>query len=64
MHFCTAHTLEPYLDNYAEFIGVDFGKNVFIFLSNIGSEDINTETYKHYKKVKRREEILFPFMDF
>ena len=49
MHFRIAHALEPYLDNYAEFIGVDFGKNVFIFLSNTGSEDINTETYGNYK---------------
>ena len=52
-----ADVFKPYLDYYPEINGVDFRKNIFIFLSNTGGEKINKETYKHFKEVKRREEI-------
>ena len=51
-----ADVFKPYLDYYAEINGVDFRKNIFIFLSNTGGENIK-ETYKHFKEVKRCEEI-------
>ena len=49
--------LKPYLDYYPDVHGVDYRKNIFIFLSNLGAKEINTETYKHLKAGKKREDI-------
>ena len=52
-----ADVLAPYLDFYQEIDGVDFCKNIFIFVSNTGGDVINEEAYSHFKRGKRREEI-------
>ena len=52
-----ADVLTPYLDFDQEVNSVDFHKNIFIFLSNIGDSIINKEAYAHFKKGKKREEI-------
>ena len=49
--------LKPYLDNYSEIEGLNYRKNIFIFLSNLGAEEINNETYNHLKSGKIREEV-------
>ena len=49
--------LKPYLDNYNEIEGLNYRKNIFIFLSNLGAEEINNETYNHLKSGKIREEV-------
>lgn len=49
--------LKPYLDNYNEIEGLNYRKNIFIFLSNLGAEEINNETYNHLKLGKTREEV-------
>ena len=36
---------------------IDYRKNIFIFLSNLGSEEINIETYHHLKSGEKREGI-------
>ena len=57
MPFGLADVLVPYLDFYQEVDGVDFRKNIFIFVSNTGGDVINKEAYSHFKKGKKREEI-------
>ena len=49
--------LKPYLKNIPEIHRVNYGKNIFIFLSNVGAKEIITETYRHLKSGKMREEI-------
>lgn len=49
--------LKPYLRNIPEIHRVNYGKNIFIFLSNVGANEIITETYRHLKSGKTREEI-------
>ena len=52
-----ADVLTPYLDFDLEINGVDFRKNIFIFISNAGGDNINNEIYAHFEKEKQREEI-------
>ena len=52
-----ADVLIPYLDFDREINGVDFRKNILIFLSNSGGEHINNATYEHLAKGGKREEI-------
>ena len=49
--------LKAYLRNIPEIHRVNYGKNIFIFLSNVGANEIITETYRHLKSGKTREEI-------
>ena len=49
--------VKPYPDNYNEIDGVDYRKNIFIFLSDVEAEEINNETYNHLKSGKIREEV-------
>ena len=51
------NTLKPYLDYYPDVHGVDYRKNIFIFLSNLGAEEINNETYNYLNSGKKRESI-------
>ena len=49
--------LKPYLRNIPGIHRVNYRKNIFIFLSNVGAKEIITETYRHLKSGKMREEI-------
>ena len=49
--------LEPFINNHHKINGVDFRKNIVIFTSNIGGDEINKETLNHFKAGKRREDI-------
>ena len=57
------NVIRPYLEYYRNFHGLDYRKNIFIFLSNLGAEEINTETYNHLKSGKKREEITIAQME-
>ena len=49
--------LKPYLKNILEIHRVNYGKNIFIFFSNVGAKEIITETYRHLKSGKTLEEM-------
>ncbi|XP_077986795.1 torsin-1A-like [Glandiceps talaboti] len=55
--------LKPFLEHYTEIGGVDYRKNIFLFLSNSGGNDITTKTYNYWKEGKKREEITVKEMD-
>ncbi|XP_047144943.1 torsin-1A-like [Hydra vulgaris] len=51
------NTIAPYLDYNVQLDGIDYRKNIFIFLSNSVGEIINNYTINHYRSKKSRETI-------
>ncbi|XP_047125755.1 torsin-1A [Hydra vulgaris] len=51
------NTIAPYLDYNVQLDGIDYRKNIFIFLSNSVGEIINNYTINHYRSNKSRETI-------
>ena len=51
------NVLRPYLGRFKDIHGVNYRKNIFIFISNLGAKEINTKTYNHLKSGKKREDI-------
>lgn len=49
--------LRPFLDFNDHIDGIDYRKNIFIFLCNSGGNLIAEETLRHFKRGKRRESI-------
>ncbi|XP_065673113.1 torsin-1A-like [Hydra vulgaris] len=51
------NSIAPYLDYIDEIDGIDYRKNIYIFLSNSVSEEIKNYTINHYRSNKARETI-------
>ncbi|XP_036360929.1 torsin-1A-like [Octopus sinensis] len=56
--------LQVYLDFHAEVDGIDFRKAVFIFISNLASENIRNFTISQYKKGIDRHDIKLRDLEF
>lgn len=56
-------TLKPFLDHHPHIKGVDYRKNIFIFLSNTGGDEVNREVYDHFKSGEPREMITAKQME-
>ena len=52
-----AGVIKPYLDNDQPIEGIDYRKNIFLFLSNSAGDKINKFTLNHLAKGKNRGEI-------
>nr|XP_024215209.1 torsin-1A-like [Halyomorpha halys] len=59
----TFDALKPFLDFHHEVIGIDFRKNVFIFISNNGMNKINSITKDLWYNGVKREEIKLSSFD-
>ena len=55
--------LKPFLDHHRTVDGVDYRKNIFIFLSNTGAETINNIVFDHWKQGNKRESLTIKDMD-
>jgi len=51
--------VKPFLDHYEIIDGVDYRKNVFIFLSNTGGKEITETTINNWRSGKDRTQINF-----
>lgn len=51
--------VKPFLDHYEAIDGVDYRKNIFIFLSNTGGKEITDAALSTWREGKPREEISF-----
>lgn len=49
--------LKPYLDYYPKVEGVDYRKNIFIFLNNIGGDEISDIALANFRKGHKRQKI-------
>ena len=55
--------LKPFLDHHPDIGGVDYRKNIFIFLSNTGGRRINEAALTNWEQGKKREDITIKQMD-
>ncbi|VDD91730.1 unnamed protein product [Enterobius vermicularis] len=55
--------IKPFIDHYDSLEGVDYRKNIFIFLSNSGGNEIAQRTLQHYNAGKMREQITLEEME-
>lgn len=58
-----ADVLKPFLDYHPVVQGVDYRKNVFVFLSNTVGDGINKETLRHFTSGLPREDITSKQME-
>ncbi|XP_002742201.1 torsin-1A-like [Saccoglossus kowalevskii] len=63
MHPGLIDVLKPFLDHYPEIDGVDYRKNIFIFLSNTAGNDITVKTLENWKQGHDRKDITVKEMD-
>ena len=54
--------LKPYLDTHSLIDGVDYKKNIFLFLGNTAGDAIDSKTFDHLKKGNSRESITIKTM--
>jgi len=50
-------SVKPFLDHYENIDGVDYRKNIFLFLSNTGGKEITQTALDSWNKGKQRKEI-------
>ena len=55
--------LKPYVDHHREINGIDYRKNIFIFIGNTGGEEVNREVFRHFRAGRSREEITSKQME-
>jgi len=55
--------IKPFLDHYEAIDGVDYRRNIFIFLSNTGGKEITETALKTWREGKDREEITFTHLE-
>lgn len=60
---CVLDVLKPYIEHHERIDGIDYRKNIFIFLSNIAGDAISKETLNHFKTGKAREDITLKQME-
>ena len=58
-----ADIVKPYLDYHQSIEGIDYRKNIFIFLSNTAGDKINSFVLNHLLQGKPREDITSVEMD-
>ena len=58
-----ADVLKPFLDFHDSIEGINFRKNIFVFLSNTAGDKINTATVKQFQDGNRREDLTSKHMD-
>lgn len=51
--------VKPFLDHYEMIDGVDYRKNIFLFLSNTGGKEITETALNDWRSGKEREQINF-----
>lgn len=51
--------VKPFLDHYEMIDGVDYRRNIFIFLSNTGGKEITETALNNWRSGQEREEISF-----
>ena len=49
--------LKPYVDHHNDVKGINYRKNIFIFIGNTGGEEVNREVFRHFREGKSREDI-------
>eukprot|EP00092_Neocalanus_flemingeri_P055137 GFUD01065063.1.p1 GENE.GFUD01065063.1~~GFUD01065063.1.p1 ORF type:complete len:263 (-),score=82.69 GFUD01065063.1:116-904(-) len=50
-------SIKPFLDHYEHIDGVDYRKNIFLFLSNTGGREITSTTLDSWNRGKDRQQI-------
>jgi len=58
-----ADVIKPYIDHHKLVNGVDYRKNIYVFLSNLAGENINKETLKHFRNGYKRKDITSKHME-
>lgn len=56
--------LKAFIDFHQDVNGVDFRKNIFIFIGNTGGDEINKEVFKHFRSGESRQDITAKQMEF
>lgn len=55
--------LKPFLDHHNEVGGINYRKNIFIFIGNTGGEEVNREVFRHFRKGLSRTDITSKQME-
>ena len=55
--------LKPFVDHHREINGINYRKNIFIFIGNTGGEEVNREVFRHFRAGHSREEITSKQME-
>ncbi|XP_012562048.1 torsin-1A [Hydra vulgaris] len=57
-------SIAPFLDYNNQLDGIDYRKNIFIFLSNTTADIINSYTLKHYENRNSRESLTNKYFEY